>query len=915
MNSVSEQLIAEIESLFGQLRENSFDRKVASAIPYEVQKDNEQINPEGFIAPGAVSDLDIFTSTIRPVAVVAVLPVLPNDDYPEGSTVVLTTTGVLYRNYGGSWTANVTAAGGGIEIVGALPALPDTDYPSGSVVFLTTDDKLYRNDDGSWSKAVDGGDITASTVTADAILAGTITGAKIAASTIEADNLAADSITAGKIAAGAVSAEKLAATIVLASLFKTADSGNRVEFNSQGIRLYSASEVLLVNIPTDGSAVYVAADIVASNLIVDGSALFRGDDNAIAPEKELILQSSIAAPSAAPTVWGDRDYFILETSSPLTGDINGMYYDAAGGAGGVTASVVGVAEDIANDLWKVLEFDLADGSLDRTTTLGTVLPSAYQLWYITRLGASWYTTSYKAGDSTFWIHKFARATGTLEDSEDITSDFLAWGGLPTVPPIATDGSSLFVAGKGTSTKPKVVAYDTSLNVGASVTIDDSDGHGHNIHPNALLVQDAGDGNGSLFWVGRYETGTDEPGFTVESESYMEGYNKTTGAAVALTKFWAGEILGGSIVHDGTQFLSVGNGGDSPAVFYHTNWLLTGTGAAQYTFWVGYSWYDSAGTTHETVVGPTTDFTHYSRRRFTVTVPALPGAGGADEPNNVRVYMVPSATLPADSSLDLQATGTGPTIHITTYDSGGAAPNGGTAFAATTRANIHADDDSIWINAQDDGPYATGYALEADDAYIDTLDTGSLASGTFSTAVLSLWGPGPALHDITYGTSMPVSPDTGDMIFRSDLYMWFVYDGSRWISTTLYHMPLSLSFGDSGGVSASQAQYHSGVVPYHPGSAILIEDIHLQYYVSAGTALSGSHKWVVTFYTKSGNYTVSDTLGSYSIDSGSSSTWRSQVITVDATPGTDNIITMDVVKTGTPGALRSVALVTYRVVAA
>lgn len=72
-----------------------------------------------------------------------------------------------------------------IEIVSSLPALPDADYSQGTVVFLTTDNKLYRSLGASWSKAVDGGDISAGTITGDSIQAGTITAAKLSVSQLD----------------------------------------------------------------------------------------------------------------------------------------------------------------------------------------------------------------------------------------------------------------------------------------------------------------------------------------------------------------------------------------------------------------------------------------------------------------------------------------------------------------------------------------------------------------------------------------------------------------------------------------------------------------------------------------------------------------------------------------------------------
>lgn len=47
-----------------------------------------------------------------------------------------------------------------ITIVSSLPALPNDDYPHGSTIFLTTDNKLYRSTGTTWEKNVDNTDIT-----------------------------------------------------------------------------------------------------------------------------------------------------------------------------------------------------------------------------------------------------------------------------------------------------------------------------------------------------------------------------------------------------------------------------------------------------------------------------------------------------------------------------------------------------------------------------------------------------------------------------------------------------------------------------------------------------------------------------------------------------------------------------------
>lgn len=56
-------------------------------------------------------------------------------------------------------------------------------------------------------------------------------------------------------------------------------------------------------------------------------------------------------------------------------------------------------------------------------------------------------------------------------------------------------------------------------------------------------------------------------------------------------------------------------------------------------WIGYTWKDTAGTTHETTISPIQSFTLYKRARIKVTVPQIPfDSGNADSPNNAWVWV-------------------------------------------------------------------------------------------------------------------------------------------------------------------------------------------------------------------------------------------------------------------------------------
>lgn len=75
------------------------------------------------------------------------------------------------------------------RVVTSLPTIDGTTYKNQDLVTLTTDGKLYRAVDGSWSRAVDGADITADTITAAQIAAGAIGVNELAAGAVTADKL------------------------------------------------------------------------------------------------------------------------------------------------------------------------------------------------------------------------------------------------------------------------------------------------------------------------------------------------------------------------------------------------------------------------------------------------------------------------------------------------------------------------------------------------------------------------------------------------------------------------------------------------------------------------------------------------------------------------------------------------------
>jgi hypothetical protein len=94
-----------------------------------------------------------------------------------------------------------------VEIVATLP-VSFTDYPQGAVVFLTSDNKLYRSTGTAWTKVIDATDIPDRTLAASKMIALSIT----------SNELAADSATFGKVAAAAVGTRELVTGELLVGL-------------------------------------------------------------------------------------------------------------------------------------------------------------------------------------------------------------------------------------------------------------------------------------------------------------------------------------------------------------------------------------------------------------------------------------------------------------------------------------------------------------------------------------------------------------------------------------------------------------------------------------------------------------------------------------------------------------------------
>lgn len=203
---------------------------------------------------------------------------------------------------------------------------------------------------------------------------------------------------------------------------------------------------------------------------------------------------------------------------------------------------------------------------------------------------------------------------------------------------------------------------------------------------------------------------------------------------------------------------------------------------------------------------------------------------------------------------------------------------------------------------------------ATDAIWDAAGDLAVGSGANTAAKLTMGAAGGAVSRVNgavawnSGTAFPTAA-TGDRYWRTDLGGEYYYDGTRWLSTAKYTHPIGTSAG-SLPLSASNT-IHRTSHPHAGLSAIWVEKVVSPFIVIAGTALSASHKWVGV----AGDNISSTSLGTITIDSGASDTWRLSTLTPAASFASslfEFLVTWT--KTGTPGGMYIHPTIVYRLIA-
>ncbi len=153
-----------------------------------------------------------------------------------------------------------------------------------------------------------------------------------------------------------------------------------------------------------------------------------------------------------------------------------------------------------------------------------------------------------------------------------------------------------------------------------------------------------------------------------------------------------------------------------------------------------------------------------------------------------------------------------------------------------------------------------------------------------------------------GTAFPGSPSTGQRFFRTDRGLDYYYDGTRWLTTTLYIEPLGISDNFMAfTVGGNKFRAMAALIPTY--DAWLVDVISATQHSGSPMA---SNYWTVTLNPSA--------RAAFVTSAATSNMWTSHVVSIGALNGLttyewDVLITA----TGAPGGLLLVMNVSYRLV--
>lgn len=469
-------------------------------------------------------------------------------------------------------------------------------------------------------------------VTNDRLADGSVGSAKIedlAVTDAKIESLAVDKLTAGS----------LQADVVIGSTIKTADTGQRVEIDSNGIRLTDGTNDQ-VNLPISGTSTF-RGGITATSLQATDPTL-RGDST-IDGGGILRFSTGVADPTSAPTISWTYNQIALSGITAL----RGVEYD------GTNNRLLGCY--VGGD--KVYGFPLAGGVRDFTYS------APWTPYGVTTDGTKIYVVMLNG--SNVELYKLNTAAGvptTVALANNFSIPGTHFTNFDHLAGMTYDGTDIYVAYVKNNDDVVVNQFDTSLNFVAQFTL----AAGFETGDRKIFDIEYQNTAGGLWWI--------VWGNTTTGAYQVSAFTAALAALPAEDFVLPGNSQG--ICYSGAEFITTPSNGQ----YYrkHSNWR-----SAQTVEHVKYTWRDTVGG-FESAPSKQSFVTYVQRAFLRVSWPGFPGTADA-----VRVYFLENgvSTNPGSGTMFRQGTETTSSQTYSTYNGAGAADPGATTFPAATPARL------------------------------------------------------------------------------------------------------------------------------------------------------------------------------------------------------------------------------------
>lgn len=441
----------------------------------------------------------------------------------------------------------------------------------------------------------------------------------------------------GTLGAGIVTSDSFSSTIVIGTNFTTSTTGQRVEFNRDGIMGYRDDGSVMLQLPTDTRAAMFDGDLLASSLTISDQLAIRGVNNELSRGATLTLQSGTTSPTSPPTVTIDWRTIPMTTGD---GGYDTYRYGIVMQGGWMRTAQQIYGYGVYIESYNITTGARQYGSLNVAANDG--------MWTagggMTSIGNNVYMLGQKEnGDWRIMGWTLSTAvSGTPTRFMDVPYPQNARHRKPA---IGTDGTNLIVGFSNLDTN-LVYVWSFNATTGALIAPVAST-------TNLSVAADLTSINKGAFDDGWGLTaGTQVYVITSKSDSYAHVLNSSFQRMTAYDFPMLAKVNGQT--YYGGKFYSFDAAGGR--LQEHTNLSWNGASAANGTWHAVNTWYNTDATNgnKETTMGSIKSFVMKQRARLTVTsppIPIRPVPNTVDDATAVGVYLARNSTTPTRTQFE------------------------------------------------------------------------------------------------------------------------------------------------------------------------------------------------------------------------------------------------------------------------